>query len=54
MAIDKKVQAGQLRLVLLRELGNAFVCDSFDEDKLKQTLTTCRTVDARAAAGTGK
>jgi len=42
MAVDKKTQAGKLRLVLLRELGKAFICDSFDEDKLKQTLESCR------------
>ncbi len=54
MAVDKKVQAGKLRLVLLRELGKAFVCDAFDQDKLKQTLESCRSPDHRTANGPAK
>lgn len=54
MAVDKKVQAGKMRLVLLRKLGEAFVCDSFDEDKLQQTLAACRVANARIANGTNK
>lgn len=51
MAVDKKVQAGKLRLVLLRELGNAFVCDTFNDIKLKQTLENCRSPDKHTANG---
>ncbi|MEE8388501.1 MAG: 3-dehydroquinate synthase [Acidiferrobacterales bacterium] len=54
MAVDKKVIAGQLRLVLLHKLGNAFICESFDEDKLRQTLEKCRMANARAASGANK
>lgn len=49
MAVDKKVLDGKLRLVLLRKLGEAFVSDSFDSDKLQQTLTTCRASNAQTA-----
>lgn len=54
MAVDKKVQDGQMRLVLLKKLGSAFVCDSFDHDKLKQTLAMCRSDGAHTACGTNK
>lgn len=37
MAVDKKVKDGQLRLVLLRALGDAVVC-TVPDDKLKETL----------------
>ncbi len=39
MAIDKKAVDGQIRLVLLRALGEAFVCEDYDPAKLEQTLT---------------
>ncbi len=38
MAVDKKVMAGQLRLVLLQALGQAVVTANFDSVMLKQTL----------------
>ncbi|MDO6563041.1 3-dehydroquinate synthase [Amphritea sp. 1_MG-2023] len=38
MAVDKKVIDGQLRLILLRELGAAVVTDQFDPQALRQTL----------------
>jgi 3-dehydroquinate synthase len=38
MAVDKKVLAGQLRLVLLRQLGEAVVTSEFDRDALSQIL----------------
>ena len=38
MAVDKKVIDGQLRLILLRALGNAVVTDQFDPSALQQTL----------------
>ena len=39
MAIDKKTLDGNIRLVLLRALGEAFVTADYDRDKLQQTLT---------------
>ena len=39
MAIDKKTLDGNIRLVLLRALGEAFVSADYDRDKLQQTLT---------------
>ncbi len=39
MAIDKKAVDGQIKLVLLRALGEAFVADDYDHAKLLQTLT---------------
>ena len=39
MAIDKKTLDGNIRLVLLRELGEAFVTADYSPDKLQQTLS---------------
>ena len=39
MAIDKKTLDGNIRLVLLRALGEAFVTADYSPDKLEQTLT---------------
>ncbi|MGB5201024.1 MAG: 3-dehydroquinate synthase [Sedimenticolaceae bacterium] len=38
MGVDKKVMDGQLRLVLLQDIGRAVVSADFDPDTLKQTL----------------
>ncbi len=38
MAIDKKSVDGRIKLVLLRRLGEAFVSDDYDHDRLLQTL----------------
>lgn len=38
MAVDKKVQAGQIRFVLMRALGDAYVDANVDEALLRQTL----------------
>jgi 3-dehydroquinate synthase len=38
MGLDKKVQAGKLRLILSRGIGKAFVCDNYDETALDKTL----------------
>ena len=38
MAGDKKVAAGQLRLVLLKQLGEAVLTADFDDAKLGETL----------------
>ena len=38
MRIDKKVQAGRMRLVLLRRIGNAFLTADYPEDALERTL----------------
>ena len=38
MRIDKKVQAGRIRLVLMRGIGNAFVTAAYDEPALHRTL----------------
>ena len=40
MAVDKKVLDGQLRLVLLRGLGDAVVTADYPAEVLQQTLTT--------------
>jgi 3-dehydroquinate synthase len=39
MAIDKKTLDGNIRLVLLRALGEAFVSADYDPENLRQTLT---------------
>jgi 3-dehydroquinate synthase len=38
MAIDKKNVDGRIKLVLLRALGEAFITDEYNHDKLLQTL----------------
>ncbi len=38
MAIDKKAVDGQIKLVLLRALGEAFVTSDYDHEKLLETL----------------
>ena len=38
MRIDKKVQGGRMRLVLLRAIGNAFVTADYSEQALQRTL----------------
>ena len=40
MAVDKKVQAGRLRLVLLKAIGESVLSDDYDADKLRETLDT--------------
>jgi 3-dehydroquinate synthase len=42
MAIDKKVQGGRLRLVLLRAIGDAVLTADFDPVKLQHTLGPVR------------
>jgi 3-dehydroquinate synthase len=38
MAVDKKVQAGKIRLVLLRDIGSSLISDDYDPALLRQTL----------------
>ena len=40
MAVDKKNVDGRLRLILLRQLGDAEVTDQFSSDALAATLNT--------------
>ncbi len=40
MAVDKKVMAGQLRLVLLKGIGKTLITDEFTSDILNQTLAS--------------
>ncbi len=42
MAVDKKVQDGQIRLVLLKTIGEAVVTEDFDAAFLDQTLQQCQ------------
>ncbi len=41
LGLDKKVMNGQLRLIMLRSLGDAFVTADFDMNCLEQTLNAC-------------
>ena len=38
MAVDKKVQSGKIRLVLLTDIGASYVSDDYDPALLRQTL----------------
>jgi len=40
MSVDKKVQDGRLRLVLMRGIGKSIVTDDFDMEKLRGTLSS--------------
>ncbi len=40
MLVDKKVDQGHIRLVLLKEIGNAFVSDDYDPELLRETLAS--------------
>lgn len=42
MSLDKKVQSGRLRLVLLERIGAAVVTDDVDQTQLSETLEQCR------------
>ncbi len=46
MAVDKKVRAARIHLVLLRALGEAFVTDRFDPGHLRETIEALRATDA--------
>ncbi|MCC9000770.1 MAG: 3-dehydroquinate synthase [Candidatus Contendobacter sp.] len=38
MAVDKKVQDGRLRLILLRDLGRGVIADDMDIDPIRETI----------------
>ncbi len=48
MAVDKKVRAGKINLVLYRAPGDAFVTDAFDPEHLAQTIEAHRAIDDTA------
>ncbi len=43
IAVDKKVQDGRLRLILLKDLGEGVMVDPVDSNLLRATLDACRT-----------
>ncbi len=47
MKIDKKNRDGQIRLVLMRAIGDAFVCDNYPDDELQTVLESGRATDPR-------
>jgi 3-dehydroquinate synthase len=38
MAVDKKAIDGAVRLVLLKSLGEAYLSENYDADRLRDTL----------------
>jgi 3-dehydroquinate synthase len=40
MRIDKKVQSGRMRLVLLRAIGDSFLTADYPEQALQRTLSS--------------
>ena len=42
MALDKKVLSGKLRLILLKQLGQAVITRDFDIELLEQTIEACQ------------
>ncbi len=51
MAVDKKVVAGRIRLVLLKAIGEAVVTDAFDPGLLRSVLDDCRQPASLSRAG---
>lgn len=45
MAVDKKVRAGKINLVLLRALGDAFVTADFAPEHLQETISAHRALE---------
>lgn len=41
MGLDKKVEGGKMRFVLLKAIGHAVICKDVPEDLLRQTLSSC-------------
>jgi 3-dehydroquinate synthetase len=41
MAVDKKAEAGRIRLILLDRIGAARIADQVPADALRATLTAC-------------
>lgn len=51
MAVDKKALSGQIRLVLLRDIGHAIVTAEFTPSVLRDVIETCRSSNALEARG---
>jgi len=51
MAVDKKVRAGKVRLVLLRAIGVADLCDDYDPQLLAQTIAAHRALPSHQGVG---
>lgn len=49
MAVDKKALAGQIRLVLLRDIGHAVMASEFTVAALRDVIETCRSANALEA-----
>ena len=45
MAVDKKVRDGKINLVLLKQLGDAYVSNDFDPALLRETIEAHRAID---------
>jgi 3-dehydroquinate synthase len=45
MAVDKKVRAGKINLVLLHALGDAFITANFDPELLRETINAHRALE---------
>lgn len=41
MKVDKKAQSGKIRLVLLKSLGEAYICEDFSLDKMHKAMRQC-------------
>ena len=42
MAVDKKVKAGKLHLVLLKSIGHSVISSEIDVDMVHATIEACR------------
>ena len=45
MAVDKKVRDGKINLVLLKQLGDAYISNDFDPALLRETIEAHRAID---------
>ena len=41
MKVDKKIVSGSIRYVLLKHIGEAFVCDSIDSALVEKSIVAC-------------
>jgi 3-dehydroquinate synthase len=50
MAVDKKVLAGKLRLVLLQDIGQSLVTEDFEHKHLHAMLDEIPRIDSKSLA----
>jgi 3-dehydroquinate synthase len=47
MQVDKKNRGGRIRLILMRAIGDAFICDDYPDDEFRTVLESGRAGDGK-------